>query len=90
METLARPKERKDGAYRDPEWRVTKGSRNAQASSRVQVIQRYFLYCMSILINNFYLSLVDIFPYYIIIAQLRNLQNKQCDGVCVCVYSIVF
>ena len=37
IESLARPKERKDGAYRDPEWRVTKSARSAQASSRVQV-----------------------------------------------------
>lgn len=58
IESLARPKERKDGAYRDPEWRVAKSARNAQASTRVQVSKTYYnlmlilvAYCHSIYCN---------------------------------------
>lgn len=46
VETLSRPKERKEGPYCDPEWRVSKSAQNAQASSRVQVIN--CCYCFSV------------------------------------------
>jgi len=36
IESLARPKNRKDGSFRNPEWVVSKSARNAQAASRVQ------------------------------------------------------